>query len=107
MYPSELPVNYTYYPRNNSCPFVNDFISNPDLPKSGGHESCKDYYMHKLTFKYFNILIVNGTKTLREYLSLGPKITSEGFIYVDNYKNLKVIGNTINKHVYASSTVII
>lgn len=61
IYPETLPINYTYFPLNNSCPYINDFISNPDLPKMGKHESCKDYYMYRLTFKYFNEFIVNGT----------------------------------------------
>lgn len=74
------------YPRNNSCPFVSHFISNPDVPPLPGHKNCASYYLYKLSFAYFNEYKVNGTTSLREYLNLGPKISTQGFIYINQYK---------------------
>lgn len=37
---------FEYHPRNNSCPYINHFISNPDLPKKIGHKKCVDYYLY-------------------------------------------------------------
>lgn len=61
--------------------------------------------MYKLSFAYFNEYKVNGTKSLREYLSLGPKITTEGFLYINLYKKLNMEGNFFKEHVYANSMV--
>lgn len=52
-----------------------------------------------------NVYEPEGAKTLRKYLSLGPKITTEGFLYIENYKYLNVTNNTFSKHVYADSMV--
>lgn len=99
------PRKYNYFPRNNSCPYINEFISNPDLPKETDHASCKDFYLYKLSYQFFNKLITKGTKSLREYLSLGPKTTTEGFLNINNYRYLKIENTKFKKHIYANSMV--
>lgn len=77
-----IPLQVYEYPRNNSCPYVNDFISNPDLPKITKVKGCVDNFLYRMSYKFYNKYKVKGTSNLREYLALGPKISTEGFLYL-------------------------